>query len=82
MGELRNWPIKSILDEDSTGQWFWLEWEGADPNTGEPWPPTWTHRARLIGCTQLLREWEDEKRAARETAESEECVSLSESYTC
>jgi hypothetical protein len=56
------WEVKCILDERgprATGEYL-LQWEGVDPQTGEPWGPTWEAKE---GCsTELIREWKDKIR--------------------
>jgi hypothetical protein len=36
---------QSILAENEKRSMYYIEWEGVDPETGEPWQPTWVSRA-------------------------------------
>jgi hypothetical protein len=53
------WDVKKILDEDVAHGEYFVEWEGTDPTTGEPWAPTWVKKT---DCTDLLiRDWKEEQ---------------------
>ena len=39
--------MQSILAENEKRCMYYIEWEGLDPETGEPWQPTWVSRAEL-----------------------------------
>ena len=36
---------QSILAENEKRAMYYIEWEGLDPETGEPWQPTWVSGA-------------------------------------
>ncbi|KAK7517113.1 class II histone deacetylase complex subunits 2 and 3-domain-containing protein [Phyllosticta citriasiana] len=57
-------PARSILDEDSYARKYLVDWEGLDPNTGNPFEPTWEP---YEFCTDnLIAEWEQQKHQAGE----------------
>lgn len=53
------WSAKRIVSEDDTR--YQIEWEGTDPNTGEPWPLTWEPKrnanAAFVWDWEQNREW-------------------------
>lgn len=60
-GEL--WDAIEILDErgqPGSGQYL-IRWEGLDPDTGEPWEPTWERRRDVT--MGLAAEWKIRKMA-------------------
>jgi hypothetical protein len=51
------WNVECILQERK-GEYL-VRWEGTDPVTGKPWPPSWVVKH---DCTDdLIGEWKKEK---------------------
>lgn len=60
------WDVKCILNEKPG--FYFVDWDGADPATGKPWPPSWVAKA---DCTDdLIREWKAAKRKKKEEAKA------------
>lgn len=58
------WDVLEILAEK--GKQYKVRWEGVDPKTKKPWPPSWVPKH---DCTDaLVREWKRNK--AREKKEA------------
>jgi len=60
------WDVKRILNEKPG--FYFVDWDGIDPATGEPWPPSWVAKT---DCTDdLIREWKAAKRKKKEEAKA------------
>ncbi|KAI0049327.1 hypothetical protein FA95DRAFT_891089 [Auriscalpium vulgare] len=69
------WEAIEIVKEDPK-RGFLVRWAGNDPNTGKPWPNSWSLRE---DCTDdLVQEWREKQRAAKGAYLSCETVRSSE----
>ena len=60
------WDVKCILNEKPG--FYFVDWDGVDPATGKPWPPSWVVKT---DCTDdLIQEWKAAKRRKRLEAKS------------
>lgn len=60
------WDVKCILNEKPG--FYFVDWDGIDPATGEPWPPSWVTKT---DCTDdLIQEWKAAKRKKKEEAKA------------
>ena len=60
------WDVKCILNEKPG--FYFVDWDGVDPATGKPWPPSWVAKS---DCTaELIQEWKAAKRKKKEEAKA------------
>lgn len=57
------YEVKEILDEDASGQFYYVAWANSD-SPGHTWSPSWEHRRHLRTCPDIVADWEDEKEVA------------------
>lgn len=62
------------------GNKYKVDWEGLDPATGKPWPPSWVLKT---DCTEaLVEEWEAQKREQKERKKSRKSNCMSVCNSC
>lgn len=60
-GEDGYWPALEILGEKKYE--YLVNWDGTDPETGRPWPPSWTRKTEVTD--DLIEAWEGKKAAKK-----------------
>jgi hypothetical protein len=55
------WDVKRILKEKPG--FYFVDWDGVDPATGKPWPPSWVAKTDCTG--DLIQEWKATKEEAK-----------------
>jgi hypothetical protein len=60
------WDVKRILKEKPG--FYFVDWDGVDPATGKPWPPSWVAKSDCTG--DLIQEWKAAKRKKKEEAKA------------
>jgi len=72
------WDVKCILNEKPG--FYFVDWDGVDPATGKPWPPSWVAKT---DCTDdLIREWKAAKRKKKEEAKAAKSAKSSTYSLC
>ena len=67
------WDVKCILNEKPG--FYFVDWDGVDPATGKPWPPSWVAKS---DCTdELIQEWKAAKRRKKEEAKAAKAAKTS-----
>ena len=67
------WDVKCILNEKPG--FYFVDWDGVDPATGKPWPPSWVAKS---DCTnELIQEWKAAKRKKKEEAKAAKAAKTS-----
>lgn len=56
VGEGNWWNIKDVIDErlEKGVVHYLVEWDGTDPNTGQPYDPGWVSMKRSIAFSDLV----------------------------
>ena len=72
------WDVKCILNEKPG--FYFVNWDGIDPATGNPWPPSWVAKT---DCTDdLIQEWKGAKRRKKEETKAAKSAKRSTYTLC